>query len=305
MFAQQHLSAYPEGLLVVVDALKAVAIAVATLIGVIAAIAQIVDYLATGKLDFLLISIAVILFAVPIAVAVIIWVRGGPGSTFSWNTFRAVAATSASVAALTLGTAAVVLIAGAVSLTSSPPPTSPAPFPAPPSTVASPVALPPRTSCPPAGESGARAVSPTSQVEAGYVLQPGPAHYKMVLADKIHLEVGGQLLGSIPAEKQIFLLTWADPATRDSTPKRNRGNGLYYRMDTFRIVGSCYIRPQDEIAYSGANGLTFRQQLVLVDVEQVPAFRAPQYDEGYDDAALDSFGVIRLAYFDVPTADLQ
>lgn len=137
-------------------------------------------------------------------------------------------------------------------------------------------------------------------------LAVGPVYYTATLAGKIQFEAGGELRGEIPVRKQLFQLLWADPTTRDSTPDRNPGNGIYYRSDTFSVATNehCWLRPKKEIAYDGANGLTFRIHFVLVDDDRVADFTSSKYRNGYNDESLKSLGVIRLAYFEVPTKDL-
>jgi hypothetical protein len=85
-------------------------------------------------------------------------------------------------------------------------------------------------------------------VEPSYPLTVGPAFYKAKLADKIQLEAGGQLYGSIPSGTRLFLLGWADPTTVDSTPEHNPGNGFYYRAKTLLMWGDCWLFPQMAVA---------------------------------------------------------
>jgi hypothetical protein len=68
--------------------------------------------------------------------------------------------------------------------------------------------------------------------------------------------------------------------------------------------GNCWLVPQRAVAYDGAHGITFRQLLVLIDDAQITNFTAARYNQGYKDQDLNSLGVIRLGYFDVPTQDL-
>lgn len=91
-----------------VSALKAVAVALTTIVGVIAAVAQIIDYASDGKATLLWISIVLISAAVPITI-IIVQVRQQAGGDFSWNLFRTVAAASATVATLALATATITL----------------------------------------------------------------------------------------------------------------------------------------------------------------------------------------------------
>jgi hypothetical protein len=133
----------------------------------------------------------------------------------------------------------------------------------------------------------------------------GTVAYKSALAYKIQLELGGEFRGTIPSGKQMFLLGRADPATHDSTPDHNPGDGVYYRSDSMHITGNCWLRPSRDIAYPGAEGLTIRFILILLDEGRVDEYMSDQYRRhGYNDALLDSLGAERLAYFDVPTTDL-
>ena len=126
------------------------------------------------------------------------------------------------------------------------------------------------------------------------------ASFKLIYADKMQLELGGALIGNTPPGKRLVLLSWADPGSVDVNG--DRGNGIYYRMSSLRTTANCWLRPQGNIAYSGAEGLTFRHWLVVIDESRYADFSAPQYESGYNDVTLDSFGVIRLGYFDVKTA---
>jgi hypothetical protein len=163
----------------------------------------------------------------------------------------------------------------------------------------------PLTSCPPANQPGAKRATVVHLADSS-PLAIGPVYYTAKLAGKIQFEAGGELQGEVPRGKQLFQLGWADPTTKDSTPDHNPGNGTYYRSDTFSApeAGGCWIRPQKEIAYDGADGLTFRIYFVLVDDNQVPEFTSSKYRNGYNDEDLKSLHVTRLAYFLVPTKDL-
>lgn len=166
-------------------------------------------------------------------------------------------------------------------------------------------APPPQTTCPPAGQSDATVAEVVRLQSPDSPLRVESVYYKAKLAGKVQFEAGGQLAGGIPSGKHLFMLQWADPSTVDSTPKHGRGNGVYYQLSTFRVSGNCFLRPQNEIAYDAANGLKFRCFLVLVDDQNLSGFMAPGRNaNGYDDQALDSLGVTRIAYFDVPTKNL-
>lgn len=167
-----------------------------------------------------------------------------------------------------------------------------------------PISIPPNN-CPPADDPSATRATVT-HLENDPSLAVGSVYHTATLVDEIQFEAGGELRGEIPVGKQLFQLSWADPTTRDSTPDRNPGSGIYYRSDTFYVTsdGHCWLRPKKEIAYDGAGGLIFRVYLVLVDDEQVADFTSSKYENGYNDEALKSLGVTRLAYFEVPTTDL-
>jgi hypothetical protein len=161
------------------------------------------------------------------------------------------------------------------------------------------------TACPPAGQPEATLANVVRLHPPGFPLSVESAYYRVKLAGKVQLELGGQIAGNIPAGKQLFLLGWADPATADSTPMRSRGDGVYYQVSAFQVAGNCFLRPQGQIAYDGANGLTFRYLFVLVDDGNVSSFTNEDRNKnGFDDAALNSMNVTRIAYFDVPTKDL-
>ena len=162
----------------------------------------------------------------------------------------------------------------------------------------------PTTTCPPAGQPDATAANVVS-LRPDSPLRVASAYYKAKLAGKIQLETGGQIDGSVPSGEHLFMLGWADPATVDSTPDRNPGDGVYYPLSGFAVSGNCFLRPQKETAYDGANGLTFRYFLVLVDEQHLSEYLAPGRDKkGYNDDELDSMGVTRIAYFSVPTGQL-
>jgi hypothetical protein len=167
-----------------------------------------------------------------------------------------------------------------------------------------PTSIPP-ISCPPADQPGAERAT-VVHLAHGSPLGIGPVYYTAKLAGKIQFEAGGELRGEIPRGKQLFQLAWADPTTKDSTPDHNPGNGTYYRFDTFSAseAEGCWIRPQKEMAYDGADGLTFRIYFILVDDDHVSEFMSSKYRNGYNDEVLKSLRVTRLAYFLVPTKDL-
>jgi hypothetical protein len=97
----------------------------------------------------------------------------------------------------------------------------------------------------------------------------GATAYKTALGDRIELETGGQVLGAIPAGKRLFLLERPDPTTHDSTPNHYPGTGRFYLSKGMTVSGSCWLRPTGDLAYPGAEGITFRQLLVLVDEDRV------------------------------------
>ncbi|MGH3841526.1 MAG: hypothetical protein ACRDS0_08815 [Pseudonocardiaceae bacterium] len=130
----------------------------------------------------------------------------------------------------------------------------------------------------------------------------GPVHYTAKVAERVQFEAGGELLRKIPPGKQLFLVSQADPSSSDLDG--NRGNGKYYRRDALTVTGTCWLFPQSSISYHGASGLTFRMSLILVDDDRVADFKSKTRD-GCDDATLNSLGVIRLAFFEVPTSDLN
>lgn len=186
------------GHLNVINSVKIVLIALATVAGAFAAVAQAVDYLTTGKLSILLMGIVLILSAVPIVVIAVIMVRQGRGSSFSWNIFRVVAATSATVATLALGTTmviAIISVASSARPVTAPPPS--ATTTAPPVSTAPP---PPTTSPLPA---------PLVQVD---ISQPAPG---ITIQPRQDVPVAGSVTGL--AGDTLWVVT-----------KPDAGDGLYY-----------------------------------------------------------------------------
>ena len=281
---------------------------VAAFIGFFMAVTQVVDFLQTGKLSTILLSI----LGVSVVVTGVAYsLRRGSRKdqlrtqtmSSGWHGRSRLASVTAVVSLIisVLALSGTVVITGLFQETEGDPGPGPIPSPSPkPSTSDG----APTTSCPPAGQPDAKPGTVISLVEPSYPLTVGPSYYKVKLAGKIHLEVGGQLHGSVPQGKKLFLLGWPDPTTRNSLPEHNPGSGYYYRASTLLVWGDCWLRPQGAIAYEGAHGITYRQLLVLVDDAQVDNFTAEKYALGYKDQDLDSFGVVRLGYFDVPTNDL-
>jgi len=284
-------------------------------IGILAGIAQLVDFVQSGKLSIILLSLLGIAVVWIVGVVYLLRKRSQdqprsqvtPSTAWSVSPQRvfviaprwAFVITAFCLIFSVLALVATVAVTGLFQRTESPRATKSAP-PGPSTSDG----VPP-TSCPPAGQPTAKQGVVISLVEPSYQLTVGPAFYKAKLADKVQLEAGGQLYGNIPSGTRLFLLEWSDPTTVDSTPGRNPGNGFYYRAKTLLMWGDCWLFPQRAVAYDGAHGITFRQLLVLVDDGQVASFTAAKYDEGYSDQDLDSLGVIRLGYFDVPTNDLE
>jgi hypothetical protein len=155
--------------------------------------------------------------------------------------------------------------------------------------------------CPPYATADAQTVAVERTAPPEYPVALGETvAFKLIYAEKMQLEMGGALIGNIPEGQHLAMLSWGDPGTVDVAG--NYGNGVYYRLSSLRTTGNCWIRPQGKIAYSGAEGITFRHWLVLVGEDRYAEFTGDQYESGYNDVTLDSFGVVRLGYFDIRTA---
>jgi hypothetical protein len=158
----------------------------------------------------------------------------------------------------------------------------------------------PGSGCPPYATPDAQTVAVERTAPPDYPVAIGEiAAFKLVYADKMQLEMGGALIGNVPAGQRLVMLSWGDPGTVDVGG--NHGNGLYYRLGSLRTTGNCWIRPQGSIAYTGAEGITFRHWLLLVGEDRYAEFTGAQYESGYNDVTLDSFNVVRLGYFDIKT----
>ncbi len=180
-----------------INSVKIVLIALATVVGAFAAVAQIADYFTTGKLNILLIGSAVMFSVVPIVAIVVVMIRQGKGLNFSWNTFRVVAASSATVATLTMGTIAVIAIIGTIASAHPVTPSSPPSTTEPPVSTAPP---PPTTSPPPV---------PLAQVD---ISKPVP---DITIQPGQDVPVAGSVTGL--ADDTLWVVT-----------KPDAGDGLYY-----------------------------------------------------------------------------
>jgi len=163
--------------------------------------------------------------------------------------------------------------------------------------------------CPPSGETGAK-----DAVLKGQTVSPslsiGPAYYKAVIAGNLQLEFGVRLRGASPSGTKLYVIGQVGPTSDVTTHPRNPGTGLYYRYDketsldlgdNTNFSGGCYVRKYGPASPANADGITFRQWFILVNDDRVSDFFNSKPDGGYSDADLDSLGVTRLAYFDVPT----
>ncbi|SNQ47773.1 conserved hypothetical protein [Frankia canadensis] len=121
------------------------------------------------------------------------------------------------------------------------------------------------------------------------------------------LEVGGRLSTPVPVGKELVGAGWADPATTDSTPRHNPGNGRYYPGDVFTVSDElCFRGPRGIVGYPGYPGITTRIYVMLVDrgAASLLARDAERLD-GFTDRDLAIRGADMIGYFDVPSAHVS
>ena len=265
-------------------------------VGAVSAVSQLYDYWASEKYRVVWSSIALVAASICVAIAVA-YLRSLRRRTASGRPATSARGWPEPVilgsTALSTMSAIAIALTFAISSTSTEdaaPPPSPS--------------LSPPGVCAPIGQPDSQQANVVNLADVSSPISIGTVAYKIKLAYKIQLELGGEFHGSIPAGKHLFLLGQADPATHDSTPDHEPGDATYYRSNSMHVTGICWLRPSADIAYPGAEGLTFRYTLILVDESNVGEFVSDKYRNGYNDALLDTLGAERLAYFDVPTVNL-
>jgi hypothetical protein len=114
--------------------------------------------------------------------------------------------------------------------------------------------------------------------------------------------VGGRLSGPPPGGRRLIGADWSDPATRDSTPARNPGNGRYFPGSELTLTNQrCFTVPPFNLSYGGYTGITTRVYVLLVDPEDVVSLpRAAARLAGLTADELAQNGADILGYFTVP-----
>lgn len=112
----------------------------------------------------------------------------------------------------------------------------------------------------------------------------------------------------VPTGYRPILVGWADPSTRDSTPRRQRGSDLYLVAELLDPdPNGCWGTKRGNLAYSGAKGLAFEYTFTLVPDTMTSALDAYRQTAEYEKTGLKNedfgrFGLQRLATFRVETA---
>jgi hypothetical protein len=150
-----------------------------------------------------------------------------------------------------------------------------------------------QTAAPVVFQDGARQLG-VSIVALSYTYTPGFSP---------QIEVGGGLSGPLPAGQHLFLVGWADPASRDSTAAHHPGNGRYYPSAELRLtVDHCFSVPRGEMGYGGFTGMRVRGYLMLVDDAHHAAFeRDGNAQDGYTQNDLFARHAVALGYTTVQT----
>lgn len=123
-----------------------------------------------------------------------------------------------------------------------------------------------------------------------------------------HIEISGQISGRIPPHQHLYPFGWSDPATTDSTPQHNAGNGLYYWGQSNQIFpdgNGCWSQLRRNLGYSGAQRVTFRHYYGLISDSDLPCLQrlsaANKSDNGLDLDQLTRCGVNFIGYITIPT----
>jgi hypothetical protein len=117
------------------------------------------------------------------------------------------------------------------------------------------------------------------------------------------VELGGGLSRHLRGGEHLFVLDWSDPATTDSTPKRNPGNGRYYPSPELRLTDqNCFSYPRHEMGYGGFTGMRVRSYVVLVGDDVAGAFeREGLARDGYTLLELAQRNVVSLGFLTIQT----
>jgi hypothetical protein len=117
------------------------------------------------------------------------------------------------------------------------------------------------------------------------------------------VELGGGLSRHLRGGEHLFVLDWSDPATTDSTPKHNPGNGRYYPSPELRLTDqNCFSYPRHEMGYGGFTGMRVRSYVVLVGDDVIATFeRDGLAMDGYTPLELAQRNVVSLGYLTIQT----
>ncbi|GAA1018420.1 hypothetical protein Aple_074160 [Acrocarpospora pleiomorpha] len=149
----------------------------------------------------------------------------------------------------------------------------------------------------------------TSQVNAPPVLRE--AGY--ALSDengRPQLNIAGTIRGSIPEGKSLYLLGVPLPISHDL--EGNPGNGRYYPAGDITPTPSdgCFLSGSRGIAYTGSQGLVWRNMIALVTESQAAelneyrrshALHSEAEKDGYMPEEIEKLKIAIVATFDIPT----
>ncbi|WP_345734001.1 hypothetical protein, partial [Cryptosporangium minutisporangium] len=124
--------------------------------------------------------------------------------------------------------------------------------------------------------------------------------YHLQRSDPPRLEIAATLSEPPPAGTVVQMLERADPATVDSTPEHNPGNGRYYPRPVIRTLGSCVYVPANQIGYAGFAGMRLRYLVVLLPTRFASSIVADSHAaDGLSDQDLARYSMTQLAYFEL------
>ncbi len=114
----------------------------------------------------------------------------------------------------------------------------------------------------------------------------------------------GRLEGSIPAGRQVWLLSYARDDTFDSTPERNPGSGRAYPIGPIETADGCWSLSPRALGYAEALGITYDQYVVLADAAAAKDFADELAKQERGGFSLDEVGLRDapvIAVFAIPT----
>jgi len=128
----------------------------------------------------------------------------------------------------------------------------------------------------------------------------------------VYLTLFGRVTGTVPQNSHLYILGSSDPKTWDSTGHWANGSYIWKKdHEVFPDAHGCWKLPEFGIAYSGAQGVTFRyypsllnpQALACITRLRTADIKDNEYD-GHTEEQLDKCGVARLGWVSVPTQRL-